>query len=108
MRHVVAVINASLIFGFLMGLGMNKSWGNHENIPILADVVPFGEGDCSFNKKGEMMEGGEILRPCTLVMKPPDRYFAVIFGKDYEIIEVVEMFPGLGETKSVWKKGLNI
>lgn len=96
---VVAIL--CLLFGA-------KAYANHENIPILEGIVPIGEGTCSFNHKGEMMKGGAISKPCTLVHKPPDKYYAVVFGKDEAIIEVVEMNLETGKNKSVWKLGLKI
>ena len=62
----------------------------------------FAFGTCSFTKKGEMMKGGEVEKPCAFGM---EKMWSYVLDRDGSVVEVIETDFATGKNKSVWKKG---
>ena len=96
---------------FIVALAFaSTSLAMHGAIPILQDFAPLQPAICYFNKKGEMLKGGEVAKPCVIgVALSTSKIYAVIHSKDMsEVIEVLEMDFNTGKNISVWKKGVRI
>ena len=76
---------------------------DHEK--ILDGKVVIGGGECSFNKYGEMIQGGEVKKLCLLAIDPgDDRYaYAIIHDERGAVLEVVRMDTQEKKNESVWK-----
>lgn len=78
---------------------------NHDTIPVLADVVPTWGGNCTFNKKGQMLKGGEVAKPCLIgISQSTGKWYAIIQSEDGMITEVIEMDTDKVKNTSVWKE----
>ena len=85
-------------------IGAMKVYANHDTIPILADVAVAAGGECSFNKKGQMLKGGTINKPCLFGMsQSTGKWYAIIQDDMGMIVEVIEMNTETKKNTSVWR-----